>query len=672
MTKTKKDDGLTSSYEQLKKTVSAHDYQYYVLDQPQITDYEYDQLFLQLQKMESENPLLDKSDSPTQRIGGRPLDSFAKCPHRLPMLSLANTYSPEDLLEFDQKLKRFLPSQPTFEYYAEPKFDGLAIELIYENGLLKQALTRGDGYVGEDVTQNVRTLRSIPLKLTQQIPLLEVRGEVLMLKKHFQRLNLAQEENGLPVFANPRNAAAGTLRQLDPAIVAQRPLQFFSYSLGDSQGFQYHSQEDLMNQLQLLGLPVVQSFHHHPLRQACKDIHEVIHFYHEIEKIRQELPFDIDGVVIKVQSLLLQNELGLVARSPRWATAAKYKPTQAQTLIKDIQVQVGRTGVLTPVAIMAPVKVGGVTISHATLHNEEEVLRKDIRVGDTVLIQRAGDVIPEVVSVLLNLRPSNSSAFQMPLHCPSCGSAVIKLEGEVASRCSSSHCPSILKEGLKHFCSRKAMNIDKLGDRWIEVFFDQGLVKQASDFYQLKKEDLLTLDRQGEKSADNILKSIEKSRHTTMTRLIYALGIRFVGEQTAKALALHYPSVESFLSAEESELTQIQDVGGKVASTIYQWLQDDQHRQLLKELDQCLKIEKIHRPNSGPLLGKTFVITGTLPVKRDEASQFIESQGGKVLSSVSAKLQYLVAGEEAGSKLEKAEKLGVQILSWAELLEMCK
>ncbi len=659
-------------HEELKQILAKHDYQYHVLDQPLISDYEYDQLMAELLKIEQKNEGLDLADSPSQRVGAAPLGTFEKAPHRLPMLSLANSYSTEDILEFDERTKKFLNTQDDLDYLCEPKFDGLSMELIYENGLLVRALTRGDGTVGEDVTQNVRTIRSIPLKLSLKEPpaLLEVRGEVLMFKKDFANLNELQQESGLQTFANPRNAAAGTIRQLDSKIAASRPLKFFAYALGAVEGVEFSTQHEVESYFVKAGLPSAVN-HKQDLVRVCSGGKAVIDYYQHIEKIRSELPFDIDGIVIKVNSLAVQDDLGLVARSPRWASAAKFKPEQAQTLVESIIVQVGRTGALTPVAIMKPVKVGGVTVTNATLHNQDEIDRKDVRVGDTVVVQRAGDVIPEIVSVVANLRPKNSQAFLMPSSCPACGSKVQRVEGEVVTRCVNPLCIAMVKESLKHFVARRAMNIDKVGDRLIETFVDHKLVLRFSDFFRLTKADVLSLERQGEKSAQNIIDSIHNSRTPTLARFIFSLGIRFVGEQTAKLLADHFLTIEKFLKASEEELLQVPEIGPKVAKSIIEWTSNPKLAQEIQELQNLgIKITNPVRAQEGPLSGKSFLITGTLPVKRDDAKDFIEKNGGKILSSVSAKLNYLVVGDDPGSKVEKAQGLGVQIITWDQLQTM--
>lgn len=671
----KSEKNIKHRYQSLKAELARHEYLYHVLDKPEISDFEYDQLFSELLKIESENPDFDRSDSSSLRVGGKPLDAFEKVPHRVPMVSLTNSYSPEDITDFDQRLKKFLKNDSEIEYFCEPKFDGLAIELIYENGVLVRALTRGDGLVGEDVTANVKTIKSIPLRLHSTKPpaLVEVRGEIIMHKSEFADLNEQQQENGAPVFANPRNAAAGTIRQLDSKIAAQRKLSFYAYALGAVEGITFSSQEKTEDQFEKWQLPVAPNFKSTSLRQVCRGPEAVIVFYHRIEKIRAQLPFDIDGIVIKVNSQALQDDLGMIARSPRWATAAKYKPEQAISVVENIIIQVGRTGALTPVALLKPTRVGGVVISNATLHNQEEIQRKDIRVGDTVVIQRAGDVIPEVVEVVLKERKKNAKAFEFPSECPACGTKAEKPEEEVVYRCANPQCPAKIVESLKHFVARRAMNLDKIGDRLIETLCEKGLVKSFSDLYRLKYEQLIDLERQGEKSVENILNSIEKSKTPTLARFIYSLGIRFVGEQTAKSLAEHFSSIDRFLEANEEELTGIPDIGPKVAQSIGQWLKDKKSKSEVKDLIKLgVQIQNPKRNTEGPLSGLSFVITGTLPVKRDEAKDFIEANGGKILSGVSAKLNYLVAGDDPGSKIEKAQSLGVQTIDWAELQLLLK
>lgn len=659
-------------HEELKKIISEHDYNYHVLDKPTVSDYDYDQLYAELLKIEKDPSGLDLSDSPSQRVGGSPLGSFEKVAHRRPMLSLANSYSPDDIVEFDERVRKFLKTEKTIEYFAEPKFDGLSMELVYENGALVRAITRGDGSTGEDVTQNVRTIKSIPLKLKTARPprILEVRGEVLMFKADFAKLNEQQQENGQQTFANPRNAAAGTVRQLDSKIAASRPLRFFAYALGEVDGIEFKNQSEIGEYFAKVGIPTAQTLNPELVR-TCENAEEAVAYYHDIEKARPKLPFDIDGIVIKANSVRLQDDLGLVARSPRWATAAKFKPEQAETVVESIAVQVGRTGALTPVAIMRPVRVGGVTVTNATLHNQEEIDRKDIRVGDTVIIQRAGDVIPEVVEVVLAKRPKNSEPFLIPSKCPACHSPAHKLEGEVVTRCTNPLCIAIVKESLKHFVARRAMNMDKIGDRLIETLVDEKLVTKFSDLFRLDKAQLRELDRQGEKSVENILKSIENSKPTTLARFIFALGIRFVGEQTAKHVADHFVTIENFLAAKEEDLLVVPEIGPKVAKAILEWLANPKLVKDIKEMISLgVQFEAPKRSATGKLAGMSFLITGTLPVKRDDAKDFIEHNGGKILGSVSSKLNYLVVGDDPGSKLEKAQGLGVKVISWEELQAM--
>ncbi|MFN7905147.1 MAG: NAD-dependent DNA ligase LigA [Pseudobdellovibrionaceae bacterium] len=671
MAKTASSD-IQRKHETLKSIVRGHDHAYHVLDLPKIPDFEYDKLFSELKQMEESYTGLILADSPTQKVGGAVLDAFKKVSHRVPMLSLSNSYSPEDLLEFDLRVKKFLRETDGFQmdYFCEPKFDGLALELIYEKGLLIKAITRGDGLIGEDVTHNVKTIPSIPLKLLIENPpeLLEVRGEVLILKKDFEKLNLSQQEDGLPTFANPRNAAAGAIRQLDSKIAASRPLKFFGYALGAVEGVSFQNQNEIADYFLACGIPSSKKY-----AVLCHSAGEVVSYYNDLSTKRKNLPFDIDGMVAKVNSIRLQEDLGLVARSPRWATAAKFAPDQAQTVVEDIIVQVGRTGALTPVALMRPVKVGGVTITHATLHNQDEIDRKDLCIGDTVFVQRAGDVIPDIVSVVLEARPAGAKRFVISSKCPSCDQTAVKNEDEVILRCVNPYCPAVIKESLKHFIARRAMNVEKLGDKWIDSFVDAKLVLKFSDLYHLQKEDLLKFEGQGEKSAQNIIDSLEKSKKTTRARFIFGLGIRFVGEQTAKTLADHFQTIEDFLKTDAETLMQIPEIGPKVSDSIIQWLQN---KELIRDvrllLTQGIEFEKSTRTETGPFLGLSFVVTGTLPVKRDEAKDFIEKNGGKILSGVSAKLDYLVVGDDPGSKVDKATSLGVQMIDWNQLVKMSK
>ncbi len=665
---------IRKKHGKLKDLINHHNFLYHVKDQPEISDYEFDKLFQSLLDLEAENLGLDRSDSPSQRVGGSILAGFTKASHRIPMLSLANSYSPEDIQKFDERIKNYqnLDANSIVDYFCEPKFDGLALEIIYLNGFFAQAITRGDGAQGEDVSVNVKTIRSVPLKLQGKSlpPRLEIRGEILIMKADFLTLNMQMAEDTGETFANPRNAAAGTIRQLDSSVASSRPLRFFAHGMSNNEDLGLATQKQLLNFMTELGFLTALSSN--DLVRICPGPEAVIEHYHKIESIRQTLEFEIDGLVIKVNDLTLQNDLGLIARSPRWATAAKFSPEQAITVVEEIVIQIGRTGALTPVAIMKPVLVGGVTITNATLHNQDELSRKDIRKGDTVIIQRAGDVIPEIVSVVLNNRPSDSKAFVFPTHCPTCNSITEKNENEAAIRCPNKSCPDRIKESLKHFVSRRAMNIEKLGDKLIDQLVDSSLVQNFGDIYELNSDKLLTLKRQGEKSVDNLLKSIERSKKSSLSRMLFAFGIRFVGEQTAKHLASHYQNLENFLNADSGELVKISEIGPKVADAIMSWLEDSSNRNEAKRLLK-LGVNINHsslKRKTGLLTGKTFLITGTLPVKRDEAKAIVEENGGTLMSSVSAKLNYLIVGEEPGSKLEKAQNLGVTVLSWKNLLAL--
>lgn len=658
---------IKRQHSELKEKVNYHNECYHTLDKPEISDYEFDQMFSELLKLEEQYSGLDLSDSPSQRVGGEAIAAFKKVDHRLPMISLANSYNEDDIKEFNARLKKFLRNDKDVEYFAELKLDGLSMELVYEDGQLVRALTRGDGVTGEDVTHNVKTIKSIPLKISHK-KLLEVRGEVLIDKKDFVEMNQAYEEAGQMVFANPRNAAAGTIRQLDPKIAASRPLKFYAYGLGAFEGIAFDSQQDIAVKLAELKFPVI----NRKFTECTTNEKELIEYYHRINQHRAQLPFDIDGIVIKVNSLSLQEDLGMVARSPRWATAVKFQPEQAQTVIENIVVQVGRTGALTPVAVMKPVKVGGVTITNATLHNQDEINRKDVRIGDTVVVQRAGDVIPEVVQVILDKRPKNSEKFEIPSHCPTCGTKASKEPDEAVLRCQNAFCKSILIGSLIHFVSRRAMNMEKVGDKLIEAFVERELIKSFSDLYKLTAKDLQTLERQGEKSIENILNSIEKSRQTTLARFIYALGIRFVGEQTAKLLADHYGTIENFMKTDAEELEKVPEIGEKVSATILKWLHDKRMQAEVKTLAKYMTFEAPKRNLEGKLTGMSFLVTGTLPVKRNEAHEKIEENGGKLLSGVSAKLSYLIVGDDPGSKVDKAQSVGVKIISWEEFLELLK
>jgi DNA ligase (NAD+) len=659
--------------EQLRAQIERHNTAYYVLDAPLIPDSEFDRLFAELQGLEAQYPELATPDSPTLRVGGAPRSDLPSARHAVPMLSLNNGLTEADAIAFDARVRDLLAKagQPTavVRYACELKFDGLAVNLRYVNGVLSLAATRGDGAVGEDVTPNVRTIHSIPLRLKDgAAPVIEVRGEVLMYKRELERLNRAQREAGEKEFANPRNAAAGSLRRLDARITARHRLHFFAYGIGELVGApepERHSAT--LDWLQALGVPVSEE------RTTVEGIDGLLGFYRRASQRRAGLPYDIDGVVYKVDSMAAQRALGFVSRAPRFALAHKFPPQEALTQVLDIEVQVGRTGALTPVARLAPVTVGGVTVTNATLHNEQEVARRDVRVGDTVVVRRAGDVIPEVVSVVLERRPHGTQPFRMPTRCPVCGSAVERLDQEAIARCTGGlFCAAQRKQALLHFASRRALDIEGLGERLVDQLVDSGRVRSAADVFHLDQAGLMALDRMGEKSAANLLQAIEKSRHTSLDRFIYALGIRHVGESTAQALARHFGSLDALLAADEARLLEVPDVGPVVAQSIRRFLDEPHNRQVIAALRKA----GVQWPESagskahadGALEGRTFVLTGTLAgMTRIEATEMIQAAGGHVSGSVSKKTDFVVAGEQAGSKAERARELGVTIIDEAEL-----
>lgn len=654
---------------ELQEQIRHHDYLYYVLDTPSIPDSEYDRLFRELQALEAKHPELVAPDSPTQRVGGAPLKDFASVTHRIPMLSLNNAFEESEVIAFDRRVREGLGMEGSLiEYAVEPKLDGLAITLTYEDGRFKQGATRGDGYTGEDVTNNLRTIHTIPMRLHASNPpkLLEVRGEVLMLKRDFERLNREQEARGEKLFANPRNAAAGSLRQLDSRITATRPLSFFAYALGAAEGVpRLEAHSAAMDYLTSLQVPVCAE------HITVKGVSGLLAYYAEIGRKRETMPFDIDGVVYKVNSLGMQQELGFVARAPRWAIAHKFPAQEALTEILDIDIQVGRTGAITPVARLKPVFVGGATITNATLHNEDEIRRKDIHIGDIVSVRRAGDVIPEVVGVITERRPAHIHTFAMPTHCPVCGSRIIRLEGEAVARCSGGlFCPAQRKQAILHFASRRAMDIEGLGERLVDQLVDSSLVHTLADIYSLELSDLSGLERMAEKSAQNIIDALEKSKSTTLARFIYALGIRNVGESTAKDLARHFGSLNALQNANAESLQQVPDVGPIVAESIVQFFAEPHNQEVIAALIKAgIHWEEVKRDMGGTLAGKTFVLTGTLPnMTREEAKEKIEAAGGKVSGSVSKKTDFVVAGSTAGSKLDKARELGIVILDEAGLM----
>jgi DNA ligase (NAD+) len=658
-------------YQTLCNLIARYDHEYYVLDAPSVPDSEYDRVYREIQALEQQYPQLITADSPTQRVSGHAANAFKSITHRQAMLSLNNAFLDTELEAFDKRIRDSL-GQKTVEYAVEPKFDGLAITLTYEKGIFTQGATRGDGFTGEDVTHNLRTLKAIPLRLRTQHPpqLLEVRGEVLMLKRDFEKLNRTQAEKGDKLFANPRNAAAGSLRQLDPKITAKRPLTFFAYGLGMAEGVPaLTSHSAAMDYLQALHFPVSAA------RETVNGIAGLRSYYEKIGQFRNDLPFDIDGVVYKVNAFNLQNELGFVSRAPRWAIAHKFPAQEALTLVEDITVQVGRTGAITPVARLKPVFVGGVTVTNATLHNEDEVRRKDVHVGDTVSVRRAGDVIPEVVSVVMERRPANARRFEMPLVCPECGSHILRPIDEAVARCTGGLvCPAQRKQAIIHFASRRAMDIEGLGEKLVDQLVEANLVHTLADIYNLDLETLSHLDRMAKKSAQNILDALEHSKTSTLARFIYALGMRNVGEATAKDLAKHFGNLSALMHADFAALLQVNDVGPVVAESILNFLSEAHNQEVIA----ALLAAGVSWPESegrhiatGHLAGKTFVLTGTLPnMSRDDAKEKIEAAGGKVSGSVSKKTDYVVAGADAGSKLDKAQELGIALLDEADLLAL--
>ena len=665
---------VTARIAQLRAEIEQHNYRYYVLDDPSIPDVEFDQLFRELQTLETQHPEMLTADSPTQRIGVTPIKSFAEVQHRTPMLSLNNAFSEDEVRAFDTRIREAL-GVAEVEYAVEPKFDGLAITLSYRDGMFVRGATRGDGSTGEDVTENLRTVRTIPLKLRKPIKDVEVRGEVLMFKRDFVKLNDAQRAKGEKEFANPRNAAAGALRQLDSRITASRRLSFFSYGIGFCDGVKLPDQHDQqMALLQQWGVPVAQQ------HSVVRGLEGLLAYYRELGAARARLPYDIDGVVYKVNSIAQQQQLGFVSRAPRWAIAHKFPAEEATTTLLDIEVQVGRTGALTPVARLAPVFVGGATVTNATLHNEDEIRRKDVRIGDTVVVRRAGDVIPEVARVVIERRPRDAREFAMPAVCPVCGSHVVRLEDESVSRCTGGlFCPAQRKQALRHFASRRAMNIDGLGEKLVEQLVDAHIVSNPAALYKLGLLAVINLERMGEKSAVNLLAAIEHSKHTTLARFIFALGIRNVGETTAKDLARHFGSLDNLLAADIESLQQVHDVGPVVAQSIADFLAEAHNREVIEQLRAC----GVHWPEQQPrelqaqavtglpLSGQTFVLTGTLAaLSREAAKEKLEALGAKVSGNVSKKTSYVVAGTEAGSKLSNALKLGVAVLDEQQFLAL--
>lgn len=655
----------------LREDIALHNHRYYVLDDPVISDAQYDRLMQELVGLEAQYPALITPESPTQRVGAAPLDAFDSVRHKVPMLSLGNGFDADDIQAFDRRVAESLAGSGLLKegehvaYHAEYKFDGLAVNLRYEAGRLVQAATRGDGQEGEDITSNIRTLRAVPLQLKQGFPgVLEVRGEVFINIPDFQRLNESRQARGEKIFVNPRNAAAGSLRQLDPRITARRPLRFFAYGWGEIDADLRATQAEMLDWFDNLGLPVNRD------REVVKGAQGMLGFYHAVGQRRSSLPFDIDGVVYKVNSLEAQEVLGFVARAPRFAIAHKFPAQEETTELLGIDIQVGRTGAITPVARLKPVFVGGVTVTNATLHNEDEIRRKDVRIGDTVVVRRAGDVIPEVVGAVLELRPRNAVLFEMPKTCPVCGSAIHRLEGEAVSRCTGGlFCAAQRKQSLIHAAGRKALDIEGLGEKLVDQLVDSGRVKSIADLFSLRVEDLLNYERMGRKSAENLAKAIDAAREPALGRLLFALGVRHVGETTARDLARHFGSIQAVMNADEDALLAVPDVGPVVAHSVLEFFAEAHNREVVQLLEQAgVRARLESEPNRQLLAGKTFVLTGTLPsLTRDEATRMIMAAGGKVSGSVSRKTAYVVAGDEAGSKLAKAQELGVAVLDEQDL-----
>jgi len=661
-------EAIKKRVEKLREDIEYHNHLYYVLDQPEISDAQYDRLMKELEKLEEQHPEFRSPNSPTQRVGATPLEAFKIVRHTFPMLSLANAFDESEAKDFDKRVKKFLGYSAEITYVAEPKLDGLAVELVYERGQFVVGSTRGDGVNGENITQNLRTIKTIPLQLIRkEIPAperFEVRGEVIIQLKKFKELNRKREEMGEPVFANPRNAAAGSVRQLDSKITAARPLEIYCYGVGEVRGRTFKTHSEILQTFPKWGLRM------NPNIQRCQNIDEVLEYYHKMNEKRETLPYEIDGIVIKVDSLDLQTRLGEISRSPRWALAFKFQPKQETTKILDIIVQVGRTGALTPVAVMEPVRVGGVEVSRATLHNQDEIDKKDVRVGDTVVIQRAGDVIPEVVQVITSKRKGTEKKFRMPSKCPVCGAEVIK--EEAIHRCNGLDCPAQLKGRIKHFASKRAMDIEGLGVKLIDQLVNKGLIKDVADIYYINKQKLIELERMADKSAQNIIDAIEKSKTKPLSKFLYALGIRHVGETTAEDLACHFPRLDDFFRLSEEDLMEVEGIGPEVAASVIQFFRDKKNKESIELLKKAgVKVIEPKVKEKGKLAGKTFLFTGALKTfGRDEARNLVESSGGMTTSSISKKVDYVVVGEDPGSKSDKAKELGIKTLTEEEFKKM--
>ena len=658
-------DKIKNRYEELKKQIEYHSDRYYNQDDPEISDFEYDMLMLELKNIEKEHPEFVTKDSPTQHVGGKTDSHFAEVTHKVPLQSLQDVFSTADVIAFEERINKTVASP---SYVVETKIDGLSVSLEYEKGIFVRGATRGDGLVGEDVTINLKTIKNIPQKLTKDIDII-VRGEVFMPKKDFEKLNEEREVLGEKLFANPRNAAAGSLRQLDPKITAERKLDIYIFNVQKSEEVKFSSHYESLNYMKELGFNV------NPYVKKCNNIKEVLMAIDEIGNKRGELTFDIDGAVVKVDSLAQREEIGVTTKTPKWAVAYKYPPEKKETVVKDIVVQVGRTGAITPMAILEPVRVAGSVISKTTLHNEDFIKEKDIRIGDKVLIQKAGDVIPEVVEVLKDKRNGTEKEFEMPKTCPVCGAEAVREEGEAVTRCTGIECPAMLFRSLIHFVSRDAMDIDGMGPAIIEQLLDKKMVENIADIYSLKYEDIVSLERMGDKSAKNLLNAIEKSKENSLEKLLNSFGIRHIGLKSAKILAKKYNNIEEIMNASYEELCSINEIGEIMAESIVKFFESTQTKDLINRLKQSgINMEsKIEKSQDERFTGKVFVLTGTLPtLSRNEASEIIEKFGGKTSSSVSKKTDYVLAGEEAGSKLTKAEELGIKIITENEFLEMTK
>jgi DNA ligase (NAD+) len=667
-----KDRAVERQIDELRETIRHHEHLYYVLDAPELPDAEFDRLMQELKRLEAAHPELITNDSPTQRVGGKPAEGFAKVVHSRPMLSLDNVYNEQELRDWDRRVRESAGNEK-LEYVCELKLDGMSLALTYQGGQLLKGATRGDGTIGEDVTSNVRTMRSVPLSVPASalkktgVPAdFEVRGEVIMPLVAFERMNEDRERQELSKFANPRNAAAGTIRVLEPNIVAQRRLDFYSYFLlVDGKLYPEHH-DDSLKALQALGFKVNAN------HRLARDIDQVLEFIARCEQLRDKLPYEIDGVVIKVNSTRTQQRLGFTGKAPRWAIAYKYAARSGTSRIEDILVQVGRTGKLTPVAALKPVSIGGTTVTRATLHNQDEIDRLEVKIGDWVVVERGGDVIPKVVKVLKDKERGDRS-FHMPERCPECGGHVVRVEGEADHRCVNTACPAKLRESILHFAARSVMNIEGMGESMVNQLSSRGLVKDLADIYELNQEKLLSLERVGEKSAANLLREIEQSRKLPLERVIYGLGIRFVGERTAKFLAEHFGSMDALMNASAESLQEVDEVGPRIANSIQEFFAEPRNRDLVKRLGKYLNFKGEKKQRGTALAGKTFVITGTLAnYSREAAKKLVEDAGGKVSSAVSKKTDYVIAGEDPGSKLDKARELGIQVIDEKEMEQLAK